>query len=166
MSTSIHQKTLMNKHQQPTTHPTERILFVCLGNICRSPAAEGIMRHLVELRGMAHLFDIDSAGIGGWHVGQLPDARMRRHGACTADFDRFDLIVGMDEENMYDLRRKARSDADREKLTCMADYLRHHPEQQTVPDPYYGCESDFELVIELLEDACEGLLEEMIHFKI
>lgn len=179
MSTSIHQKTLMNKHQQPTTHPTKRILFVCLGNICRSPAAEGIMRHLVELRGMVHLFDIDSAGIGGWHVGQLPDARMRRHGArhgydfcsrarqfCTADFERFDLIVGMDEENMYDLRRKARSDADREKLTCMADYLRHHPGQQTVPDPYYGGESDFELVIELLEDACEGLLEEMIHFKI
>ena len=72
----------------------------------------------------------------------------------------------MDEENMYDLSRKARSDADREKLKCMADYLRHHPGQQTVPDPYYGCESDFELVIELLEDACEGLLEEMIHFKI
>ena len=157
----------------------KKLLFVCLGNICRSPAAEGIMKHLVGQRGVEYLFDIDSAGIGRWHVGQLPDARMRRHGArhgynfdsrarqfSASDFDRFDLIVGMDKENIYDLLQQARTDSDRQKVVCMADYLRHHPHQQTVPDPYYGNDRDFELVIELLEDACEGLLDEMIHHEI
>lgn len=156
----------------------KRILFVCLGNICRSPAAEGIMKQMVEQRGLGHLFEIDSAGIGGWHIGQLPDSRMRRHGArhgydfnsrarqfSSTDFDLFDVIVGMDKENIYDLRHQAYSDADRKKIVCMADYLRHHPGQATVPDPYYGGDRDFELVIELLEDACEGLLEEMIQMK-
>lgn len=157
----------------------KKLLFVCLGNICRSPAAEGIMKQLADQRGVGHRFYIESAGIGHWHVGQLPDPRMRRHGArhgydfssrarqfCSGDFDRFDLIIGMDEENIHDLQRKARNDNDRKKILLMADYLRHHPGQSTVPDPYYGNDSDFELVIELLEDACEGLLEEMIHNEI
>ena len=150
----------------------QRLLFICLGNICRSPAADGIMHHLVEGRGLADDFYIDSAGIGSWHVGQLPDYRMRlcgeRHGYVfdhrarqfsAADFDRFDLIAVMDHENYHDVARQARSAADRQKIIRMSDYLRHHPGQQTVPDPYYGDERDFEFAVELLEDACEGLLD-------
>ena len=168
----------MNKHQQPTTHPTERILFVCLGNICRSPAAEGIMRHLVELRGMAHLFDIDSAGIGGWHVGQLPDARMRRHGArhgydfcsrarqfCAADFDRFDLILTMDDANFVEITGQALTHEERAKVVPLARFLRHHPQAHDIPDPYYGGDAGFERVIALLEDACEGLLASFLEEK-
>ena len=152
----------------------QRLLFICLGNICRSPAADGIMHHLVEGRGLADDFYIDSAGIGSWHVGQLPDYRMRRCGArhgyvfdhrarqfSAADFDRFDLIAVMDHENYHDVARQARSAADRRKIIRMSDYLRHHPGQQTVPDPYYGDERDFEFAVELLEDACEGLLDEL-----
>ena len=135
------------------------------------------MRQMADNAGVGDELIIDSAGIGGWHVGQLPDARMRRHGAAhgyrldsrarqfvVADFDRFDIIVGMDNENMRALRRQARNKADEAKLVCMADYLRHHPGQYTVPDPYYGGDKDFELVIELLEDACDSFLEELIHF--
>jgi protein-tyrosine phosphatase len=161
----------MNK--QTTSHDNKKtsILFVCLGNICRSPAAEGIMKQLAEQRGWGHRLDIDSAGIGSWHVGQLPDSRMRRHGArhgydfssrarqfSPKDFDRFDLVVGMDAENVADLRRQARRASDEQKIRCMADYLRRHPGQASVPDPYYGGDRDFEWAIELIEDGCEGLL--------
>ena len=153
----------------------KRILFVCLGNICRSPAAEGIMKHIVEQSGRADEFYIDSAGIGGWHIGQLPDSRMRRHGKMhgydfnsrarqlqSADFSRFDYIIGMDHENISDIRWKAKGSQDEAKIHCMTEYLRHHPHQKTVPDPYYGDDADFELVIELLEDACQGLFDELI----
>lgn len=152
----------------------QRLLFICLGNICRSPAADGIMHHLVEARGLTDDFYIDSAGIGSWHVGQLPDYRMRRCGErhgyvfdhrarqfSATDFDRFDLIAVMDHENYHDVARQARSAADRQKIIRMSDYLRHHPGQQTVPDPYYGDDRDFEFAVELLEDACEGLLDEL-----
>ena len=140
----------------------QRLLFVCLGNICRSPAAEGIMQRLVDER----------------HIGDLPDSRMRRCGSKhgynfnsraqqldSSYFDRFDLIIGMDNENIRAITAKARNEEDRKKIRLMADYLRHHPTQPTVPDPYYGVESDFELVIELLEDACEGLLDAIIKQK-
>lgn len=128
------------------------VLFICLGNICRSPAAEGIMKAKVEEKGLASQFYIDSAAIGPWHVGQLPDSRMRRcgaaHGYCfdsharqfdKSDFAKFDYIVVMDNDNYRAITRMA-----------------------SVPDPYYGDESDFELVITLLEDALEGLIEEII----
>lgn len=150
----------------------KKLLFVCLGNICRSPAAEGIMRHIVKREGADSDFVIDSAAIGDWHVGDLPDARMRRHGAAhgyrfdsrarqieKADFSRFDYIIVMDGDNYKAVSRLASSDADRAKIIMMADFLRRHPGQTTVPDPYYGGESGFELVIELLEDACEGLFD-------
>ncbi len=153
----------------------KRILFVCLGNICRSPAAEEIMRQLIAVEGMEHVFAVDSAGIGGWHVGDLPDPRMRAHGKkhgydftsrarqfTVEDFDRFDLIVAMDHENEMDLAARIRSPYDKAKIVCMADYLRHHPMHHTVPDPYYGGEQGFELVIDLLEDACRGLLDELM----
>lgn len=155
-------------------HKKHSILFVCLGNICRSPAAEGIMRHIVEGDGRSGDFFIDSAGIGNWHVGQLPDSRMRRHGAAHGyrfdsrarqfsrdDFERFDTIVAMDDDNRRQLLSMARSDNERKRVVNMADFFSHHDNQPDVPDPYYGGDSDFELVIELLEDACQGLYEQL-----
>lgn len=148
------------------------VLFICLGNICRSPAAEGIMKSLVEKEGMSDDFFIDSAAIGSWHIGQLPDSRMRKCGAehgyrfdsharqfQKSDFQHFDLIVVMDNENYRAITSMASSQADKDKVVRIADYLTHHREYTTVPAPYYGDYSDFELVIELLEDACQGLLD-------
>lgn len=148
------------------------VLFICLGNICRSPAAEGIMKSLVEKEGMSDDFFIDSAAIGSWHIGQLPDSRMRKCGAehgyrfdsharqfQKSDFQHFDLIVVMDNENYRAITSMASSQADKDKVVRIADYLTHHREYTTVPDPYYGDYSDFELVIELLENACQGLLD-------
>jgi len=154
------------------------VLFICLGNICRSAAAEGIMKHIVEERGLDKLFHIDSAGVSGWHAGELPDRRMRSHGADHGydfssrsrqfrqeDFDRFDHIVVMDEENFHDIMSMARNDNDRNKVTRMTDYTHHHPNHHAVPDPYYGGDKGFELVIELLEDGCNGLLDYLLNSK-
>lgn len=151
-----------------------RILFVCLGNICRSPAAEGIMKQMVKEKGLEGRIEVDSAGLGPWHVGELPDDRMvmhgKRHGyqfvsrarmVTPDDFDKFDLIIPMDENNLNELKTIARSPYDYRKLVPMARFLRHHPMYDTVPDPYYGTDRGFELVIDLLEDACQGLLEEL-----
>lgn len=137
------------------------------------------MKHkLNELYPDAEGVEVDSAGIGSWHEGQLPDHRMRRHGARRGydissrarqikqgDFSRFDWIIGMDEQNMADLRRLARTDADRRKLVCAADYMTKHPAYSTVPDPYYGGDNDFELALDLIEDACDGLIERLLHLK-
>lgn len=157
----------------------QRLLFVCLGNICRSPAAEGIMKSLVESRHLGGEILIDSAGIGSWHIGQLPDSRMRRHGAAhgytfdsrarqitPADFDRFDYIVVMDSDNYRDVQSLAARGGDMSKVLMMADFLTSHPHHRYIPDPYYGGDRDFELVIELLEDACQGLLEAVMNHKL
>lgn len=151
------------------------VLFVCLGNICRSPAAEGIFRQLVESRGLGHLFEIDSAGIGPWHVGELPDLRMRqcgmRHGyrfesrarqICKGDFARFDHILVMDGDNYRAVSAMASSLEERSKVERMTDYCTSHANAHSVPDPYYGGPRGFDLVIELLEDACQGLLQKLV----
>ena len=151
------------------------VLFICLGNICRSPAAEGIMKSLVEKEGVSDQFLIDSAAIGSWHIGQLPDSRMRKCGAehgyrfdsharqfQKSDFKRFDLIVVMDNENYRAITSMASSQADKDKVIRIADFLTKHREYTTVPDPYYGDYSDFELVIKLLEDTCQGLLDSIM----
>lgn len=151
----------------------KRILFVCLGNICRSPAAEGIFRHLVAQRHLSHDFFIDSAAIGSWHIGDLPDPRMRRCGSrhgytfdsrarqlTSDDFDQFDYIIGMDFDNLRAIKAKARREEDEKKVLLMADFLRHH-DSATIPDPYYGDDRDFDHVVELLEDACESLLDRL-----
>lgn len=117
---------------------------------------------------------VDSAGIGSWHEGQLPDRRMRSHGARRGydigsiarqvrpgDFARFDYIFGMDHENMADLRRLARTDAERAKVMCAADFMTRHPQFDTVPDPYYGGDGDFELALDLIEDACDGIIDRL-----
>ena len=151
------------------------ILFVCLGNICRSPAAEGIMKKMVcdddELRGKVV---VDSAGIGNWHVGQLPDKRMREHAQARGyeltsrarqvrveDFSRFDYIFAMDEQNVFDLDKLARNVDDRNKIHCLADYLTVHSNYATVPDPYYGSGNDFDVALDLIEDACAELVRRL-----
>ncbi len=150
------------------------ILFICLGNICRSPAAEGILKTLVEQQGLADRYTIDSAGIGGWHVGQLPDERMRqcgsRHGYRFdsharqfqhSDFRRFDLIVTMDNDNYRTISTMATNENERNKVRRIADFLTDHARYGAVPDPYYGGPADFELVITLLEEACQELLRQI-----
>lgn len=151
------------------------LLFVCLGNICRSPAAESIMRYKLGQLGIGENdVIIDSAGIGSWHEGQLPDRRMRSHGADRgydissrarqvrqSDFDRFDLIIGMDHENVADLKALARKPEDMEKIVCMAGFLTSHKGYDTVPDPYYGGDRGFELVLDLIEDACDGIIKKL-----
>lgn len=149
----------------------KKILFVCLGNICRSVAAEEVFRHTVAEAGRADEFELDSAGLIDYHQGELADPRMRSHAArrgyklthrsrpvVAADFSRFDLIIGMDAANLRGLRALARTEAEEKKIRLMADYLIEHADTH-VPDPYYGDADDFEHVLDLLEDASRGLLD-------
>lgn len=149
-----------------------RILFVCLGNICRSASAEEVMRQVVRKAGLESEFVLDSAGISHYHQGELPDPRMRVHAARRGyelthrsrpvtyqDFFDFDMIIGMDESNMDALRDRAPGLEEERKLFRMTDFCRNHPDVDHVPDPYYGGDQGFERVLDLLEDACAGLLE-------
>ncbi|MDR0891695.1 MAG: low molecular weight phosphotyrosine protein phosphatase [Mediterranea sp.] len=148
----------------------KKILFVCLGNICRSPMAEGVMRRLVKEAGREQEFRIDSAGILSYHQGELPDSRMRAHAARrgyqlthrsrpvrTEDFYDFDLLIGMDDRNIDDLRDRAPSPEEWTKIRRMTDYCARIPATH-VPDPYYSGAEGFEYVIDILEDACSELL--------
>ncbi len=147
----------------------KKILFVCHGNICRSPMAEAVFNRIIEQNGTADEFYIDSAGIINFHEGELADSRMRFHASkrnyCLThrsrpfksnDFTDFDLIIGMDNENIAALKRKANSESDFKKIHKMTDYCLKH-QATVIPDPYYGGDSGFEHVIDLLEDACNGL---------
>jgi protein-tyrosine phosphatase len=155
-----------------------RILFVCLGNICRSPTAEGVMRHLLSEAGLQDRVEVDSAGTGGWHVGAAPDERAaaaaRRRGIAldgaartldVADFDRYDLILAMDADNRRDLLRLAPDDAARAKVHLLREFdpasvaSAGGPTDLDVPDPYYGGARGFDDVLDLVEAACRGLLE-------
>lgn len=151
------------------------VLFVCLGNICRSPAAQAVMQAMVDKRGLTDRFYIDSAGTGGYHIGDLPDKRMRVHArprgyelthrarkVQASDFEDFDLIVGMDAANVSDLCRKAATIEEQNKVVMMGDYIRQFPHHDYVPDPYYEGSEGFELVLDLLEDACDNLLNRIL----
>ncbi len=152
----------------------KKILFVCLGNICRSPSAEAVFTGLVKKEGLNDQFEIDSAGTGGWHVGEPADRRMQKHAVKRGydltsisrkfdpetDFDRFDLIIGMDDENIHSLKSMARNREDLDKIHKMTDF-RKEWDYLEVPDPYYGGDDGFELVLDLLEDSCGGLLEKV-----
>jgi protein-tyrosine phosphatase len=149
-----------------------RVLFVCLGNICRSPTAEAVFRDCVERAGLEDSFDVDSAGTGDWHVGGSPDARMQDHArrrgfdlselrarqATIEDFHAFDWIVAMDRTNHREL--EALRPAGRgSRLELMSRFFPEHEAELDVPDPYYGGERGFERVLDLLEHGCACLLE-------
>lgn len=149
----------------------KKVLFVCLGNICRSPAAEEIMRKLVEDAGLEDSFVLDSAGLIDYHEGEPADGRMRAHAARRGyrithlsrpikydDFFDFDVIVGMDDRNISKLRAMAPGLEEEQKVVRMTDYCRLKVVDH-VPDPYYGGASGFENVLDILEDACAGLLD-------
>jgi len=153
-----------------------RILFVCLGNICRSPTAEAVMRDLVRREGLAGEIEVDSAGTGDWHVGEPPDARSaeaaRRRGivmdgaarqVIAGDFDDWDLLLAMDRSNHRALLSLAADEESRAKVRMLREY---DPEAVAsgdldVPDPYYGGERGFEDVLDLVERACRGLLDDL-----
>jgi protein-tyrosine phosphatase len=151
-----------------------RVLFVCLGNICRSPAAEGVFLHLLAQEGLEDRFVVDSAGTGGWHVGQPADRRMRaaaeRRGIDlpsrarqldAGDLSSFDYILTMDATNLADVQALAREvGGGSARIEPLVRYCREMDAHE-VPDPYYGGTDGFEHVLNLLEDACRGLLEEL-----
>lgn len=150
---------------------TKKLLFVCLGNICRSPSAEGVMKTLIKAEGLEKQIACDSAGTIGYHEGEPADSRMRKHAKNrgynltsisrkfnpNSDFDRFDLIIGMDNQNIQDLRDLDRDGKYQDKIIKMTDFCQKL-NADIVPDPYYGGDAGFETVIDILEDACEGLL--------
>ncbi len=149
----------------------KRILFVCLGNICRSPSAEAVMNGLIKREGLAKEIECDSAGILSYHTGESADRRMQSHAIQRGykltsisrmvnpkeDFNNFDMIIGMDDQNIKDLKSLTRTKNDLKKIYKMTDFCRESDIKQ-VPDPYYGGEGGFELVLDILEDACRGLL--------
>lgn len=153
-----------------------RILFVCMGNICRSPTAEAIMRARVREAGLEDEIVIDSAGTGDWHVGNGPDPRSVEAGARrglqvggrarqvrSGDFDDFDLVLACDAANARDLRRLARTEADRAKVRLLREFdpASAGASDLDVPDPYYGEGDGFDRVIDLVDSACTGLLAEL-----
>jgi len=150
----------------------KRILFVCMGNICRSPAGENVFRHLAAARGLEQDYFVDSAGTIGYHVGEPPDSRMSAAGEKRGivftghsrqfrieDFQEFDLIVTMDESNRQGVLQLALGPEAEAKVRPFCSFVTRHPDQE-VPDPYYGGEDGFEHVMDLMEDGCEGILRE------
>lgn len=150
-----------------------RLLFVCLGNICRSPAGEGILKRMVKEEGLDNYISIDSAGTSGYHDGELPDSRMRQHGARRGykfdsisrrfvrnDFDDFDIILAMDDSNHHNILRLAPDLDSEKKVYRMVEFSQKYGHDH-IPDPYYSGADGFELVLDLLEDACENLLDKM-----
>lgn len=149
------------------------LLFVCLGNICRSPAAEAVFKHKLKEKQLEHYFLVDSAGTYGGHSGELADSRMRfaatKRGyslthrsrkITSSDFDKFDLIVVMDDYNYEDVCFLAPTIEAKNKVCKMADFLQES-DFTYIPDPYYEGADGFELVLNLLEDACETLLKQL-----
>jgi protein-tyrosine phosphatase len=155
----------------PTESRPTSILFVCMGNICRSPTAEGVFRHHVRKRHLIEHFLIDSAGTHGYHAGAPPDERAIAHAAKRGydlsqlrarpvspdDFDRFDFILAMDRQNLHHLKSMTPSRC-QHKLELLLDYSSEHAGGD-VPDPYYGKPRDFERVLDLVEAGCQNLLD-------
>jgi protein-tyrosine phosphatase len=154
--------------------PVTRVLFVCLGNICRSPTAHAVMLQRVAERGLADRIEVDSCGTGAWHVGEPPDARATSEGQRRGydlsvlrarqfdaeDFDRFDYILAMDRANLNELQalRPAGFEGHLGLLLAFAP----HAALDEVPDPYYGAGDGFAHVLGLVEQACDGLLEDLL----
>ena len=152
----------------------KQILFVCLGNICRSPSAEAVFNAFILKNGLEGELRCDSAGTAAYHSGDQADSRMKQYALKRGyrltsisrpvdperDFDRFDYIIGMDRQNIRDLKDMARNEYDRKKIFLMTDFCAA-PAYDSVPDPYYGRAGGFELVLDILEDACEGLIRKL-----
>ena len=152
----------------------DSVLFVCLGNICRSPTAEGVFRERAARAGMANRIVIASAGTGDWHVGEPPDRRAITHAAKRgydfsdlrarqirgADFEHYDLILVMDAENLAAVGAVCPS-LHRGKIRRLTDYCLRYIDSDEVPDPYYGSAQGFERVLDLVEDACDGLMQQL-----
>ncbi len=150
----------------------KKILFVCLGNICRSPAAEGIMKSLVNKNGLNKSITVDSAGTIGYHTGDTPDPRMISHAAKRGyqlnhkarkfdplkDFDKFDYIITMDDSNFSDINALDKGSKHKQKIYKMVNFAKNYDVDE-VPDPYYLGPEGFENVLDVLEDGCNGLLE-------
>lgn len=161
------------KHRS-NTQPV-RVLFVCLGNICRSPMAEGVFRALAAKRGLD--VEVDSAGTGAWHVGEPPDGRgqqaalrrgidlssLRGRQVSAGDFEHFDLILAMDDGNLVDLRQMVSGSA-RERARLFLEFA---PEcgRREVPDPYYGGDGGFDDVLDLIEAASDGLADHLMQLS-
>jgi low molecular weight protein-tyrosine phosphatase len=149
------------------------VVFVCMGNICRSPTAEAVFRHYVESAGMSEHILIDSAGTHDYHIGDRPDTRAQRAAQQRGydmsklrgrqveveDFRRFDYVLAMDRGNLAILNRISPPDSN-SQVGLFLEYARHHNERE-VPDPYYGGADGFERVLDMVEDAAQGLLEEI-----
>ena len=151
-----------------------RILFVCMGNICRSPTAEGVMRRLLEDAGLTDRVEIESAGTGGWHAGEPPDRRAtlaasRRgvtlEGAArqirASDFRDFDLVIALDRANLGELLAVAPDEDAAEKVRLLREFDPRAVGDLDVPDPYYGGDRGFETVLDMVEASCRGLLDEL-----
>ena len=150
-----------------------KVLFVCMGNICRSPSGEGVFKALVEQSELEDEFFIDSAGTTAYHVGEPADSRMRKHAALRnirltsrarqfkrSDFTEFDYIMAMDRSNYRDIAALDRSDEYSDRIFMMTDFSSQF-KGRDVPDPYYGGADGFEIVLDLLEESCRGLLDEI-----
>lgn len=153
--------------------PTFRVLMVCMGNICRSPTAEGVLRHRLLAAGLADRIAVDSAGTYGGHVGDAPDPRAQRHASRrgydlsrqrarqvrSEDFERFGLVLAMDDDNLTALQRMRPAGAGDVRL--LMSFARSDSLPRSVPDPYYGGPDGFEYVLDLVEAACDGLVEHL-----
>jgi len=155
-----------------------RICFVCLWNIVRSPLAENLFVHTANQEGVGHEFDVDSAGTSSWHVGERPDPRMRRVATSRgfsydgrarqfkrSDFEKFDLIIAMDLENICALERLAQSEEHKTKIHLLREYDPYGEPNASVPDPYYGGHFGFEETYTIVERSIKGLLKELIKRK-
>lgn len=151
------------------------VLFVCLGNICRSPLAEGVFRHLLDEERLADDFRVDSAGTGGWHVGESPDHRAMRSAATRGvtlsgharqvqpeDFQRFDYMIAMDQSNLSHLQRYQEGVGGDAALYLLREFDPEGGPGAEVPDPYYGGPNGFEEVYEMVERSCRGLLDHIL----
>ena len=152
----------------------KKILFVCLGNICRSPTAEGVMNKLLEEKSLSHKIECDSAGTSSVHSGELPDSRSIKHALKrgismnsrsrpfdkSIDFDKFDLILVMDKNNFRSINSQDLNNIYSEKIRLMTEFCSSMKVEE-VPDPYFSGEEGFEVVLDILEDASEGLLKHL-----
>jgi protein-tyrosine phosphatase len=161
---------LYHHHQEDNS--LIRVCFVCLGNICRSPTAEGVMQHLIAEAGLERVIEVDSAGTEAYHEGERADERSRRTAALhgvqlhsrgrrfeVTDFTRYDYVLAMDRHNLERLHDLSSSEAEREKTMLLRTFEAKPGIGESVPDPYYGGPSGFEEVFDICERSCRGLLE-------